>query len=59
MDEDQQDIDSAAEHQQELEESRRREPSGWGWWSAYQDRVAAERRAEMERLKTAVDRLFK
>jgi hypothetical protein len=59
---DQDDIDSAAEHQHMLEQRQRREATGWEWWPAYHDEVVARRRAESEQIKAlnwALDRIFR
>lgn len=63
MDE-QEDIDSAAEHQQELEEQERLRESDptLAFWIKHHDETVARHRAEQAQLKAlnwALDRLFK
>lgn len=58
---DQDDIDSAAEHQQMQTEQRRKQAEGFEWWTTYHMQLCAIRRAEREQLRAmnyALDRLF-
>lgn len=60
----QDDIDSAAEHEQQLEEARRHKEQDPDvkFWAGLHDDVAALHRAEMEQLKVlnwALDKLFR
>jgi hypothetical protein len=60
MDE-QEDIDSAAEHHQTQTEQRRKQAEGWEWWTSYYDSLLALRRKERKQLQEmnfALDRLF-
>jgi hypothetical protein len=63
-DETQDDLDSAAEHQQQLEEARRHKEQDPNvrFWAGVHDEVLARHRAEAEQLKAlnwALDRLFR
>lgn len=58
---DEQDMQDAAEHQQQLDERRRREAEGWEWWPAYHDVTLARQKAEAAQLKAlnwALERIF-
>lgn len=47
------DTQSAAEHQQQLDERRRFE-DGWQWWPAYHKALCEQQRAEREALDVKI-----
>lgn len=59
---DDQDMQEAAEHEQQLNERRRSEAEGWQWWPAYHDSLVARQKAERklaQDLNWAIEQIFR